>query len=79
MTTKSQRNDNFRFSFRWLNNCYIYCSQPTLSCAESDNLYLLFNLIRNIIDQLLGFIPSKARIRDGLSVDVLADLLAARL
>ena len=46
---------------------------------DTDNFYLLFDLIRNIIDQLLCIIPSKTRIRDGFSVNMLADLLAARL
>ena len=47
--------------------------------ADTDNFYLLFDLIRNVIDQLLCIIPSKTRIRDGFSVNMLADLLAARL
>ena len=47
--------------------------------ADTDNFYLLFDLIRNIIDQLLCIIPSKTWIRDGFSVNMLADLLAARL
>ena len=47
--------------------------------ADTDNFYLLFDLIRNVIDQLLRIIPSKTRIRDGFSVNMLADLLTARL
>lgn len=47
--------------------------------ADTDNFYLLFDLIRNVIDQLLRIIPSKTRIRNGFSINMLADLLAARL
>lgn len=47
--------------------------------TDTDNFYLLFDLIRNVIDQLLRIIPSKTRIRDGFSVNMLANLLAARL
>ena len=47
--------------------------------ADTDKFYLLFDLIRNIIDQLLRIIPSKTWIRDGFSINMLADLLAARL
>ena len=46
---------------------------------DTDNFYLLFDLIRNIIDQLLCIIPSKTWIRDGFSVNMLANLLTARL
>ena len=34
---------------------------------------------RNLIDQPLGLLPSETGIRDGFSVDMVADLLAARL
>ena len=47
--------------------------------SDTDNFYLLFDLIRNVIDQLLRIIPSKTRIRDGFSINMLADLLASRL
>ena len=47
--------------------------------TDTDNFYLLFDLIRNVIDQLLRIILSKTRIRDGFSINMLADLLAARL
>lgn len=47
--------------------------------ADTDNFYLLFDLIRNVIDQLLRISPAKTRIRDGFSVNMLADLLTARL
>ena len=37
--------------------------------ADTDNFYLLFDLIRNVIDQLLRISPAKTRIRDGFSVN----------
>ena len=43
------------------------------------SFYLLFDLIRNVIDQLLRIIPSKTWIRDGFSINMLTDLLTARL
>ena len=47
--------------------------------ADTDKFYLLFDLIRNVIDQLLRIIPSKTWIRDGFSINMLTDLLTARL
>ena len=60
-------------------HCSVFCSPALFLCADTDNFYLLFDLIRNILDQLLCIIPAKTRIRDGFSINMLADLLAARL
>ncbi len=75
---KKPPNDNFHFHPDGL----IFTLFPVpahVSCAGTDNFYLLFDLIRNVIDQLLRIIPSKTWIRDGFSVNMLADLLTARL
>ena len=78
MAVKSHRDDNFRFhSDGLMSRLYIFPAH--ISRADTDNLYLLFDLIRNVINQLLCIIPAKTRIRDGFSVNMLADLLAARL
>ena len=59
-------------------HCSVFCSLALFPRADTDKFYLLFDLIRNVIDQLLRIIPSKTRIRDGFSINMLADLLAAR-
>lgn len=75
----SHRNGNFRSSFRWLTIALFTLLSVLFLRSDTDNFYLLFDLIRNVIDQLLRIIPSKTRIRDGFSINMLADLLAARL
>ena len=60
-------------------HCSVFCSLALFPRADTDKFYLLFDLIRNVIDQLLRIIPSKTWIRDGFSINMLADLLAARL
>ena len=43
--------------------------------ADTDNFYLLFDLIRNVIDQLFGIFPSETRIGNGFSVNSFTNLL----
>ena len=58
-------------------HCSVFCS--LFPRTDTDKFYLLFDLIRNVIDQLLRIIPSKTWIRDGFSINMLTDLLTARL
>ena len=43
--------------------------------TDTDNFYLLFDLIRNVIDQLFGIFPSETRIGNGFSVNMISDRL----